>query len=376
MNNRILILNRRYCSGEAWTNRVLAYAKGFAELGMDVKMCYLIGDKKHSHADINIPGVTVVNLWESDGWLARKFKIISFCKNILRFLKDVKLGDWVFQYGILDYQLWIADKLRSRAKLFCEVTEHPQYNSGSKIFSKKKRLRLLRSLDALFVISHQLKSLYIDYGLDEERVHIVNMFVDSTRFEGLKKTTNEKYIAYCGAVSYDKDGVNILVEAFSKFHQSHMDYKLRIIGKGVESDVIEKLKKMAKEKGVSDFVDFTGPISPTEMPQLLYNASILALARPNNLQAQHGFPTKLGEYFATGNPVVVTEVGEISRFVTNMENGILAKPDDAKDFAEKLSWVADHPKEAKHIGQKGKLLVRNEFSYLHQSKVLLEFLNK
>lgn len=48
-------------------------------------------------------------------------------------------------------------------------------------------MKILRSLDALFVISNQLKSLYIDMGLDEDRIHIVNMFVDTTRFEGLKK---------------------------------------------------------------------------------------------------------------------------------------------------------------------------------------------
>ena len=371
MSNRLLIFNRRYCPGEAWTNRVLAYAKGFAELGMDVTIYYQISDRNRTRPSINIPRVKVVNLWENDGWFARKFRTISFVKNLFRFKKEVKVGDWVYQYGIRDYQLWLVNKLKSRAKIFCEVTEHPNFNGGSNFYSERKRMKILRSLDALFVISNQLKSLYIDMGLDEDRIHIVNMFVDTTRFEGLKKTSKENYIAYCGAVSFDKDGVNILVEAFSKFYLNHKDYKLYIVGKGVESNVIEKLKDLAKKRGVAEAVVFTGPISPTEMPQMLYNAKILALARPDNLQAQNGFPTKLGEYLATGNPVVVTHVGEIPLFVKDGENGFLSNPND---FADRLSFVADHYEVAINVGLAGKNLSCNAFSYLTQSKVVFDIM--
>ena len=52
-------------------------------------------------------------------------------------------------------------------------------------------------------------------------------------------------------------------------------------------------------------MEFTGRTSPEVMPQILTDASILALARPNNVQSQNGFPTKLGEYLATGNPVAI-----------------------------------------------------------------------
>ena len=129
------------------------------------------------------------------------------------------------------------------------------------------------------------------------------MFVDTNRFNGLQKNTDEKYIAYCGAVSYDKDGANILIESFAKFYPRHKDYRLYIIGKSVEPLVSDQLKDLAHELGVEKNVVFTGTVDPKEMPQLLYNARILALSRPDNLQTQNGFPTKLGEYLATGNPV-------------------------------------------------------------------------
>ena len=61
--SRVIFLNRRHCPGEAWTNRVLAYAKGFAEAGEEVVLYYIITDKQRTKPDINIPGVKVVNLW-------------------------------------------------------------------------------------------------------------------------------------------------------------------------------------------------------------------------------------------------------------------------------------------------------------------------
>lgn len=373
--SRVIFLIRRFCPGEAWTNRILAYARGFAELGEEVVLCYIIADKERTKPNISIDSVKVVNLWESDGFLARKFKVVSFIKNILRFIRCIKPGDILFLYGEYEYQLRIVSWVKKKALSYCEITEHPQIFGLSKSAqqSRERRLKLLKKLDGLFVISQSLKNYYIEEGLDENKVHIINMFVDTNRFRGLRKTTDENYIAYCGAVSYDKDGVNILIESFAKFYPRHKDYRLYIIGKSVEPLVIDQLKDLAHELGVENSVVFTGAVDPKDMPQLLYNARILALARPDNLQAQNGFPTKLGEYLATGNPVVVTSVGEIPLFIKDKQNGFLAEP-NPESFSEKLSWVADNYEDALRIGGKGRELTFSEFSYAKQSEVALRFM--
>ena len=206
----------------------------------------------------------------------------------------------------------------------------------------------------------------IDYLL--KPIHEDRLMQTILRFEGLTNMSKEKYIAYCGAVSYDKDGVNILVEAFSKFHRTHQDYRLYIIGKGIDHNVINKLKWLAQKEEVEDAVVFTGSIPPSEMPQMLYDASILALSRPDNLQAQNGFPTKLGEYLATGKPVVVTGVGEIG------VNGYLSEP-NSDSFADKLSYVADHYSEALNVGCEGKKLSQEAFNYRTQCNVVRNVMN-
>lgn len=373
---RIILLNRRYCPGEAWTNRVLAYARGFAELGEEVILYYLITNKERTPYSIDVPGVKVVDLWKSDGFVARKFRIWSFIRNLLRFRSEVQEGDKVFMYGGYDYQLKIAMDIRKKAKVFCEVTEHPDINGNAKsklrIIDMKKGMQ---QISGLCVISQSLKLYYKEYGINENRILVSNMFVDTNRFSNLSITTTQKYIAYCGAVSYDKDGADILIKAFAKFYKSHKEYKLYIIGKGLKPNVIDLLKELAKNLSVDDAVLFTGPVPSSEIPQLLYNSTMLALARPDSLQAQNGFPTKLGEYLATGKPVVVTRVGEIPLFIKHGENGYLADP-TPESFSKQLSWVADNYEQAKKTGQNGKMLAENEFSYFVQSKKVLEFMNK
>lgn len=373
----IIFLNRRYCPGEAWTNRVLAYAKGFAEAGEEVVLYYIITDKQRTKPDINIPGVKVVNLWESDGIVAKRFKIVSFLKNLLRFPRLVKKGDKFFVYGGYEYQLRMALNVKEKAKVFCEITEHPQIFGKSKAVQRAndRKIKMLKKLDGLFVISNSLKHYYIERGIPKERIHVINMFVDTNRFSGLEKTSVEKYIGYCGAVSYDKDGVDCLIKAFAIFHRSHPDYKLRIIGKGIAPNVIPDLKDLALSLGVLDSVVFTGPIPPEQMPQQLFDASILALARPDSVQAQNGFPTKLGEYLATGNPVVVTSVGEIPLFLKDGENAFLSKPGNPEDFASRLNWVADNYEEAVQVGLRGKDLSEDAFNYSVQSEKALRVID-
>lgn len=374
----VVFLNRRYCPGEAWTNRVLAYAKGFAEAGVKVTLCFLITDSQRSRPDITIDGVNVVNLWEKDGFIARRFKMISFIKNLFCFHRLVNNGDRLFVYGSYWYLIGAALMVKPKARVFCEITEHPLVFNASKASQRRNanNIKLLNKTDGIFVISNTLKKYYVESGVSEDKIHVINMFVDTNRFKDLKKTTKEKYIGYCGAVSYDKDGVDTLIKAFSIFHNIHKDYVLKIIGKGVSSNVVPDLKRLAVEYGVGDSTIFTGQVSPEKMPQLLYDSSILALARPDSLQAQNGFPTKLGEYLATGNPVVVTKVGEIPDFLTDGGNAFLASPGNPEEFAKQLCNVADNYEKAKEIGLRGRLLSFTEFGYGPQSKKALQFLNE
>ena len=78
-----------------------------------------------------------------------------------------------------------------------------------------------------------------------------------------------------------------------------------IIGKTPNKNQAFSNGNLVKELNLEEKVIFTGAVPYTDVPQLLIDAEILALDRPDNKQAKYGFPTKLGEYLMTGNPVVI-----------------------------------------------------------------------
>ena len=130
--------------------------------------------------------------------------------------------------------------------------------------------------------------------------------------------------------------------------------------------------RLAKDLGVEESVVFTGMMAAERIPQILKNATILALDRPDNIQAKYGFPTKLGEYLLTGNPTVLTRVGDLPLFLKDGESALFAQPDNPEDFAAKMNWCLEHPAEAQDIGTKGREVAQQYFSYATETQKMVE----
>jgi len=114
--------------------------------------------------------------------------------------------------------------------------------------------------------------------------------------------------------------------------------------------------------GLVDRVILTGKISYDSVPSYLKKSRTLALSRPNTMQAHYGFPSKLGEYLATSNPVVVTDVGEIKQYLSDGVSAMIAKPGDISEFAEKINFLIENPCEAQRIGQNGRQVALERFN--------------
>lgn len=372
MSNTIKIICYGYRPGTAWTNRYIAYAKSLATLGRKVVFLFLTPDTRQSKMYINHPNIECIYLWKDDGPLFRRNIALSYLKNLFRIRKYINDGDVCFFSDASGFYLSEAKRSRRKIKVIFESTEHPEVLNRR--FNKRIELALffkkLRKVDEILVISKQLREFYISKGFNEQHISVVNMFVDSTRFSGVEKNTTSKYIAYCGSVGCKKDGVDVLIKSFAKFYECFPEYSLEIYGDGPASEVAY-LKEVSVELGIGAKVKFCGKIPYEDIPQKLTNASILALSRPNNKQNQYGFPTKLGEYLATGNPVVVTSVGEIPAYISDAENGYLARPDDVESFAQKLMQAARDLEMGKNTGRLGKRLVEGSFSSLKQVESVL-----
>lgn len=349
--SKLFLVVDSYSPNTASTNRILGMIKRFSERGIDTTVCFFRLENKYDKPQC----LTHVNyLYYGDilNWLPSKIEyLLSRFIYPTHFLRNLNAGDKVYVYGC-DYLIHRLVK-RKGVEVFHERTESPDVVK-SRFVNISQYLTACQKLSRLFVISNQLRDYFINKGLDGRKIEVVNMTVDVSRFDNLQKEQTEKYIAYCGKATNNKDGVDGLIKAFALTSATHKDVKLYIIGAPPRPHDESGNIELTESLGIKDKVVFTGTVGADRMPQILVNATTLALDRPKNEQAQYGFPTKLGEYLLSGNAVVVTKVGDIPCFLEDGKTALLAEPDNVQDFASKLTWVLDNPNEAKEIGMKGR----------------------
>lgn len=355
-----------YDPNTAATNRALSYIKGFSELGITSNVIFFRPNKNFDKISESYKNVHFRYYWKFCYFNNSIFKYISLLFYLIHFLFTLRSGDIVFCYN--NAEIWSQIlRFRRGVKLYVEYTEHPNATGiGGRFLtpSMQNFYKLIAKVDGLFVITTALRDFYISKGVPASKIHITNITVDASRFQNIEKKLDVvPYIAYCGTVSNNKDGVDLLIKSFSQVVRKYPEFKLYIIGSTPTSDELTKNQKLIEELGIKDSVVLTGVVTADKMPQLLKDAQILALNRPDNLQARNGFATKIGEYLLTENPVVLTAVGDFPLFFKDGVNAYLSSPDNINEFAKKLMEVLSDYERARMIGKNGANTARKYFSY-------------
>lgn len=349
----LYIIDSSYNPIAASNNRLFAYADFFTRHEVNVSFFYLFPYGDYIKCEQYRDKFNFVYLWEDSPF---KNKYLTTLRSIFKMRKLLRPDVPVYIYGMLNCVPFLV---KTGIRIYHEYTENPEVvgvipNLIGRFLNRLYK-QSLKSVRGLFVITDILRNYYIKtYGVDPHRIEVVNMMVDQHRFDDYEDVRPAQVISYCGTVSEFKDGVSCLVLAFAKLNIKHSGYRLRIIGNFENAETEIKLKSLVNELNIEQQVDFTGPVMASKMPLLLRSSSILALARPDNIQSKYGFATKIGEYLVSERPVVLTKVGAVEEFLTDGVDCILAQPDSVDSFAEKLSWVIDNPEKAASIGREGK----------------------
>ena len=371
---KVYFIYRTYTPNNASTNRALAYMKALSALHYEVTVLFLMPDNRFSRISKELPGISVKYCWDKKYINRRVIKNISYIYYLIDVYRCVKPGDVVYLYGVVDLMALLVYKKGIR--LYVEKTEHPMvYPAKGRIFhpSLRQYLNYCRKVDGLFVISTCLRDYFIENGVSADRVRIVNSIVDLSRFAGLVKQSCEPYFAYCGNGNNKKDKVDELIKVFARVASRHNDIKFYIIGptKQVYKDEQDNVQ-LVHELGLENRVIFTGMKPAAEVPQLLVNSIALFLTRPDTLQNRAGFSTKLGEYLASGNPVVAASVGDIPLYLKDKENAFVFAPGDFKAVEDAMEYILANPEKARRIGEAGRETAHKHFNALIESRKLIE----
>jgi glycosyltransferase involved in cell wall biosynthesis len=312
-------------------------------------------------------------------------RIILFIKGIQNTRKIIRQEnrenqvDFIFMGVSTNFitTLFYFTARKLKIKFLQERSEYPFLSYNKSLIGKLRLFIYLRIIckyfDGFLVISKALDKYFKPYLQTNTKVFLLPILVETERFD-ISVSKPENTISYCGSMQGTKDGVPILIEAFSKIAHKFPEVNLQLIG-STSFPEFNIVKNQVQKYGLSNRIIFTGRIEREDLPEYLVKSKILALARPYTKQAEGGFPTKLGEYLAAGRLVVVTAVGEIPDYLTNKETALLAEPGDAENFAELIEFGLNNEELSEKIAENGKKLADSVFNYKNQGIRLYKWLN-
>ena len=377
-----------FCVSSAYANRIGGLFKAMASQTEEFELYVLSPLSKDELVD---KGVTykVGNLIVS--YLSNRIEVKA---SKLKRLKEVAFGKHISkeQRGNMEKVfseetdvLWIAGGaeirkafLRNRksvkAMVLMEFSEYQQLYKQEKMFFFYK-IKAWSNYKVTCRVLKYLDMYYRTFTSSHTRYIHLPMTVDLSRFDNLTMSDSQferPYIAFTGTYTDLKDGVSILIEAFARIANKYLKYKVFLAG--FPHPDMNHQKELIKKYGLEDRVKFIGILDKTAIPGFLINANLLVLSRPDSRQAQGGFPTKLGEYLATGNPVCVTKVGEIPDYLEDNVSAFMAEPGDVDSFADAMDRALQDEANAKRVGANGRKVAEENFDVEKQAKRLSQFL--
>ncbi len=232
---------------------------------------------------------------------------------------------------------------------------------------------LVKSMDGALSISEVLIENFNKIAPTKSQMKLP-ILCDFAKFDKPAPPAKAPHFLYCGALSY-REVIDFILQAFDLLPDKPTYHLHLVLGGGTQTEY-EQLKSdiATYQKGhlVKIFLD----VPHDQIADHYIPAKALLIPLRATLQDAARFPHKIGEYVASGNPMIATNYGEVAHYFRDGKTALIAATYDVQEFAEKMKFVIEHPEEAHEIGKKGKALGLKEFNYLNYGNKIKKFLQQ
>lgn len=365
--------------GMAPTVRISSYCKGLSERGHDCDIVSIVPKRGREPLSAKLEygtyhyfsyQTTSLNpIIRSLDYRIKKWK----CRlNAVRYIKH---QHQIYPYDCLIVSYDALLELYATIPFFHKLNttvimiadEYP-YPIRIKLKNSLSKFRILnykflnRFVDGRILMTEKLK-MFFDEEITKKPSTIVSTIVNTDMFikAPCSDRNNEEYLCYMGNMELAKDNVDNIIKAFDLIKNKYPKLKLFLFGTPSKKDRAI-LNNLIDGLGLCDRVIIKGRVPFEQVPSILKSAKILVASQPKTKRAEGGFPTKMGEYFMTGVPAILTDVGEIHKYVKDSVNAYLVDPDNSQQYAEKLCFILDNYPLAIATASRAREMILNNFS--------------
>ncbi len=302
---------------------------------------------------------------------------IIFAKRLCDNLEIFKDADIIHAHNLYTgyYALKIAKKVGAKFIYTCHngMWCTNDVNLYEKVIVRKLESKIMKEADVSIAVSENLRQNIIQKGKAPEN-SIITIYngVDTDFFNPnvgcndiVQKYDLEDYftVVFVGRITPAK-GVEYLIKALNVLR----DYKIKALLVGPfkymfqesngKSKYAESLLSLVEKCDLEGRVIFTDAVPKSELPKYYVAGDVFVL--PSIYEAMG---MVLVEAMACGKPLIGSRVGGIPEIIREWENGLLFKPKDHRDLAEKiLTLMNDEILRAK-MGRNGRRIAENGYSW-------------
>jgi len=251
------------------------------------------------------------------------------------------------------------------------------------IVTARRRLKILdraearleegskRAAELVTVIGRTLHQRALDIGIPEDRLLLLPSGAD---IEGIRDeyriqcreqlgiAPDLDYVEFIGHALWD---LRMLFQAFSLVRKRHPRARLLLVG----TDKDRTVDALRDEFSLGATLIALGELPPERLSRALGAADLHVLPMQDTLANRARWPNKLGDYLASGRPVVVSDVGETGEFVRRHAVGDAVHP-GPQGLADGILGLLKDRERAREVGRRARRAAETELSWKKSGEIL------
>ncbi len=205
---------------------------------------------------------------------------------------------------------------------------------------KKVFVIIYKRADHILVLAEQFKKTLTDIGLKKDSITVIRTMYDKRycHFDFSSNRRNkEKESLNCIFLSRlckDK-GIFEIVDAARLLKDKEVNFTIEFYGYFKPAEIENEFREKISKHNLQNNVLIKGFAGPEAKYSIMSEADVFLLPTTH----PEGCPTAVIEAFACGCFVISTGSGALKDIVMDKKNGIIVKPENIEDLADKIIWA-------------------------------------
>lgn len=358
-------------------------AEAFRDAGFDVHVLLMAGDDKSGAEVIDgvnihrVPGRrerggTLRYLWDYGTFLIA----VGFFLTWLHIRKRLDVIQVNTMPDSLVFATLVPRLLGTKVTLFMKEPVPELYET---IYGNNRLQRILvaqeqwgmRYAHAVFTVTDELRSRYVERGADGEKITVVLNGPDGRHLLDYRDPEfvpdPDLFTIVCNGTIENRYGHDVLLWATRTAIEIDPRIRVRITGSGTASDRIER---MITELGLENHVTLLGWVPVTELVCELQQANAGVIPMKGSPYSHLIHTNKMYDYTLFGKPVIASRLRSVDDYFDDSSIAFFT-PDDPASLADAMVRLAADPDLCENLATKALSLLETQYGWDHQKAILV-----